>query len=133
MSNDIRWKQRFNNFTRAFDLFESAINSQLVSKLEKEGLIQRFEYTFELSWKTLRDYMRYGGIQADLPRDVIKQGFASGLIQDGQSWIDMLEDRNLMAHTYDEKAFETVYLRITRDYYSAIKQVYELLRTKVNA
>ena len=133
MTQDIRWKQRFANFHRAFDLFESAIKSNVVSKLEKEGLIQRFEYTFELSWKTLRDYMRYAGVETDLPRDVIKQAYASGLITDGQKWIDMLEDRNLMAHTYDEKSFETAFAKIIQVYYDALKQVFDLLRVKVDA
>ena len=130
MTAEIRWKQRFENFTRAFNLFDSAVKLQTPSKLEKEGVIQRFEYTFELAWKTLRDYMRYGGIETDLPRDVIKEAFANTLIQDGKVWIDMLEKRNLMAHTYDEASFETAYSKITQEYYKALKQVYDLLLQK---
>ena len=133
MTKDIRWKQRFINLSRAFGLFESAVQSNVTSKLEKEGVIQRFEYTFELCWKTLRDYLRYGGIEAELPRDVIKQAFANGLILDGQKWIDMLESRNVMAHTYDEAAFEKVYVKITKEYYAALKQVFDLLRTKTGS
>jgi len=76
--SDIRWKQRFDNLQRAY------------------------EFTFELSWKTLKDFLAYNGIDAKLPRDVLKQAFATGLIRDGQLWIDMLKERNLMAHTYDD-------------------------------
>ena len=132
MSKDIRWQQRFTNFSRAFLLYESAVKANVVSKLEKEGIIQRFEYTFELAWKTMRDYMRYGGIETDLPRDVIKQAFANTLIKDGQVWIEMLESRNLMSHTYDEKTFDLAYGKITRDYYPAIKQVFDFLQSKMS-
>jgi len=133
MTKDIRWKQRFTNLSRAFNLFESAVQGNVTSKLEKEGVIQRFEYTFELCWKTLRDYLRHGGIESDLPRDVIKQAFANGLIQDGQKWIDMLESRNVMAHTYDETSFDQIYLRITTEYYVALKKVFDLLKGKVDS
>ena len=130
MSADVRWKQRFENFKKAFGLLEAAIQSPAPSKLEKEGIIQRFEYTFELAWKTLKDYIRYGGIETDLPRQVIKEAFANGLIQNGQTWIEMLENRNLMAHTYDEHAFEQVYAKITKEYCAAIRQVFNLLSEK---
>ena len=130
MGSDVRWKQRLENFQKAFLLLDSAIKSPSLSKLEKEGIIQRFEYTFELAWKTLRDYMRYGGIETNLPREVIKEAFANGLIADGQIWIDMLEKRNLMAHTYDEASFEQAYTSIVRDYHKGIEQVHELLTQK---
>lgn len=130
MSTEIRWKQRFENFQRAFSLFESAILGAAPSKLEKEGIIQRFEYTFELGWKTLRDYMRYGGIETEMPREVVKEAFANGLIADGQVWIDMLEKRNLMSHTYDEAAFTQAYTAIVNDYYKAIKQMHDLFAAK---
>ena len=130
MTKDIRWKQRFENLNRAFMLFEAGVNAKVKSKLEKEGVIQRFEYTFELCWKTIRDYLRFGGIETDLPRDVIKQAFAHGIIKDGQKWIEMLEDRNVMSHTYDESTFETVYGKISQEYFLAIKQVFEFLQSK---
>ena len=131
MVPEIRWKQRFENFQKAFNLLASAIQQPSLSKLEKEGVIQRFEYTFELAWKTLRDYMRYGGVETNLPREVIKEAFASGLITDGQIWIDMLEKRNLMAHTYDEASFEQAYTSIVKDYYRGIQQVHDLLTKKL--
>ena len=65
------------------------------------AVIKAYEFSFELSWKTLKDLLAYGGIDALLPREVLRQAFAYGLVQDGQLWIDMLEQRNLMAHTYD--------------------------------
>ena len=128
---EIRWKQRFSNFEKAFKLLEEGISlTENTSNIVKEGVIKRFEYTFELAWKTLKDYMEHGGIVTNLPREVIKQAFANGLILDGDAWIDMLEKRNLIAHTYDEKNFETVFSLITQKYFQAIKQVYDLLSKK---
>ena len=133
MSNDIRWQQRFSNFQKAFVLLEAAVNTKISSKLEQEGLIQRFEYTFELAWKTQKDFLRYAGIDVDLPRDCIKQAFANGLIKDGQVWIEMLESRNLMAHTYDETIFQKIYAKIVQQYFPAIKEGYLLLKSKSEA
>jgi nucleotidyltransferase substrate binding protein (TIGR01987 family) len=65
------------------------------------AVIKAYEFSFELSWKTLKDLLAYGGIDALLPREVLREAFAYGLVQDGQLWIDMLEQRNLMAHTYE--------------------------------
>ncbi len=127
-----RWKQRFSNFEKAYKLFKEAIENynDKNSKLEKEGIIQRFEYTFELAWKTLKDYLEYGGILVSLPREIIKQSFSKGLISDGDAWVDMLEKRNLIAHTYDEKNFEIVINLIKDKYFKAVNQVYEYLLEK---
>jgi len=113
MRSDIRWKQRFENFERAFGLLREAFaqSPAEMSDLEKEGAIQRFEYTFELAWKTLKDYLIYSGVVFDqiTPRSVIKQAFAAKIIQDGQTWIDMLDQRNLMSHTYDDESFRIAF------------------------
>jgi len=128
---NIRWKQRFVNFDRAVSLLEEGVSLGTdVPNIQKEGVIKRFEYTFELAWKVLKDYMEYGGIEANLPREIIKQAFANGLIKDGAIWFDMLEKRNLIVHNYDEKSFELVFKLITSKYFSAIKQLHELLSKK---
>ena len=111
----------------------SAVGKSGLSKVEKDGLIQRFEYTFEPSWETLRDYLRYSGVETDLPRDVIKAAFAAGLIQDGKVWIEMLEKRNLISHTYDEAAFEEIFSSVTGKYRTAIAQVYRDLKAKASS
>ena len=130
---DIRWKQRYSNFEKAFRLLGSALGQTGLTKLEQEGVIQRFEYTFELAWKTLRDYLRHQGIETDLPRDVLKQAFANRLIENGQIWIEMLESRNLMAHTYDEAAFEAAFHRIQKEFFPALKQVFSFFQAKSGA
>jgi nucleotidyltransferase substrate binding protein (TIGR01987 family) len=134
MRNDIRWKQRLENFERAFLLLQEAFKKDTaeMSDLEKEGVIQRFEYTFELAWQTLKDYLIYSGVAFDqiTPRSVIKQAFAAKIIKDGQTWMDMLEQRNLMSHTYDSRIFEAVFSNISQHYLVALEQVFTWLKEK---
>jgi nucleotidyltransferase substrate binding protein (TIGR01987 family) len=125
---DIRWKQRFANFKKAFaQLTEAVERIDVLSQLEKEGLVQRFEYTFELGWKTLKDYLESKGIDAKYPRDVIKESFRNELIDDGEVWLEMLAKRNAMAHAYDEEVFNEAVREIGATYYDRIKHVYGLL------
>ena len=109
MTNDIRWKQRFQNFDRGVVLLREALENgpSALSALEKEGVIQRFEYTFELAWKTIKDFLEAGGLDISpiTPRQVIKEAFAAKVLADGQAWIDMLDHRNLLSHTYDHSVF----------------------------
>lgn len=132
---DIRWEQRFENLDRAFNLLEQGVErhaQQDLSDLEKEGIIQRFEYTFELAWKTLKDYLDYTGIVLEqiTPRSVIKAAFNAKIIADGQAWIDMLSQRNLMAHTYHQEYFEHAISNIVGSHFSALRQVFTYLRDK---
>ncbi len=135
MSEDVRWEQRFENFEKAFLHLQDATqrNFSSLSDLEKEGLVQRFEFTFELAWKTLKDYLVFSGIVFDqvTPRSVIKQAFAAGIIADGQLWIDMLRDRNLMSHVYGEAVFLQVAEGISTRYAEAIKTLHLFLKAKV--
>lgn len=129
MSKEIRWRQRFENFDKAFQQLTFAINLfDSLSILEKEGLIQRFEYTFELAWKTIKDYLEANDVNVRFPREVIKEGFHFEVIDDGDVWMDMLEKRNLLAHTYDEERFNFVTLKIKTEYYSAVAQVYNYFK-----
>ena len=116
---DIRWKQRFENFEKAYRLLKEGLDLKIenLSNLEKEGVIQRFEYTFELGWKTLKDYLEYQGIKVSMTRDTIKEAFAAKIIDNGQAWIDMLEDRNLTSHTYDETKTNEILEKINNFYF----------------
>ena len=129
---ETRWKQRYNNLVKAYRQFEKANDrfSEL-SVLEKEGMIQRFEYTFELSWKTLKDFLESRGVQVQFPRDVIKEAFSSGIIHDGEIWMDMLDNRNLMSHTYQEEIFQEVVHKVNSKYFSAITRVIEYLEKEL--
>ena len=125
----LRWQQRFQNLDRAFGQLTSAVDQiSELSDLEKEGLVQRFEYTFELSWKTLKDYLAGNGVEAKFPRDVVKQAFHYEIIGDGEIWMDMLEKRNLIAHTYNEENFKLAVSAIVSGYYPALKQLHNHLK-----
>lgn len=129
---EIRWRQRFVNFEKAYRQFHAAIvEFEKLSVLEKEGLVQRFEYTFELAWKTLKDYLESQEVAASFPREVIKSAFHYGLIIDGDTWMDMLEKRNLLSHTYDEERFNIALKKINEEYYAAVTQVYNMLKERI--
>ncbi len=134
---DIRWQQRFNNFQRAFLLLREAMENDIdhLSQLEKEGIIQRFEYTFELAWKVLKDKMEYDGIVLDRisPKGVVRQAYAAKYITDVDTWFKMIGDRNLMSHTYDFAKFEAVIDTIGEKYLPMLDRWYESLLMEVNA
>jgi len=96
------------------------------------ALIGVFNFTFELGWKTLEDYLKFNGIDASLPRDIIKQAFHHNLIENGQMWIEMLEDRNILTHVYDEEKARSAISSIKNNYIPAITQVHTLSKDKQN-
>jgi nucleotidyltransferase substrate binding protein (TIGR01987 family) len=134
MSKDIRWKQRFQNFSKALALLWEPFTREAssLSDLEKEGIVQRFEITFELGWKTLKDYLVFNGVvfQQITPRNVIKQGFLSKVISDGQLWIDMLDRRSLLAHIYDESLLDETVSLVATKFLPALEQLFGLLAGK---
>ena len=129
MSSDIRWKQRFDNFDRAFILLREVYERKLdsLSRLEKEGAIQRFEVAFELAWKTIKDYLEESGVVVDpvTPRNVIKEAFTARLLDDADIWIGMMLHRNLLSHTYDIKVFEVVLQALAERYFPAFDRLHE--------
>jgi nucleotidyltransferase substrate binding protein (TIGR01987 family) len=133
MSPDVRWKQRFANFDRALALLaEASADITGLSMLEKEGVIQRFEYTLELAWMTIKDYLEAGGlvISPVTPRQVIKDAFAAKVLSDGQVWIDMIDSRNLLSYTYDSAVFEATAAAISARYLPALQALHHFLSSK---
>lgn len=123
-NKDIRWKQRFENFEKAFIQLKDAVSRyESLDDLSKEGLIQRFEYTFELAWKTLKDYLEANGVISRFPREVLKNSFQAELLNNGEIWIDMLEKRNLLAHTYNEENFNNALDTILKSYYPEMQEL----------
>ena len=101
---ELRWRQRLASLQRVLIQLQAALvahASDPENELIGMAVIKAYEFSFELGWKTLKDLLAYEGIDAPLPRQVIREAFAANLVRDGQIWIDMLEQRNLMAHTYD--------------------------------
>jgi len=128
MNDDIRWKQRFNNFEKSLKFLKDAVSRSELSDLEKAGVIQTYEFTFELAWKTVKDYLEEKGVSVKFPRDTIKAGFRYDILEDGDLWIDMLEKRNLMSHAYDEEKAEIAFKLITTEYFKILEQLYNHLK-----
>jgi nucleotidyltransferase substrate binding protein (TIGR01987 family) len=126
-----RWIHRLRNFERALARLGEAValEDEGMSDLAREGMIQRFEFTFELAWKTLSDYLSFAGVNVEqqTPRNVLKQAFAAGVIPDGQVWIDMLEHRNLMSHIYSETEFRTAVVAVRDVYAKALRSAADSL------
>ena len=123
-NKDVRWKQRFQNFKKAFFQLEKAVNTPDLNELERQGLIKAFEFTYELAWTTLKDYLVEMGY-SDLigSKDSIRQAFQSGLISDGETWMDMIKSRNLTAHTYNQDTAESIEEDVINQYYPLFKKL----------
>lgn len=131
MTEDIRWKQRFSNYKKATLQLTEFIEKDTLNKFEVQGLIQCFEYTFELAWKTMKDYLEQEGFDVKSPRAAIQTAFQTELIQDGHTWLDALNKRNLMAHTYDEGVAKEAEQLIKEKYYPVIKGLFYVLEDKL--
>lgn len=129
---DIRWRQRLANFNKAMVQLTEFMEQPSLNKFEVQGLIQCFEYTFELAWKTAKDYLTAEGfLEVKSPRQTIQTAFQTGLMEDGHVWIDALEKRNLMAHTYDEVAARVAESLIRDKYYRMLTRLYNELNQKM--
>ena len=118
---DTRWKQRFENYLNAFTQFDNAVKlaqQRQLTDLEQQGIIQAFEFTHELAWNVLRDYLSYQGISGLIgSRDACREAFQKGLITDGDGWMEMIASRNLTSHTYNKKIAEAIISNIRSRYH----------------
>jgi len=116
--NDVRWIQRLSHFEKALNQLSKFIEKKDLNELEKQGLIQSFEYTYELAWNVLKDYLEMQG-ETDIhgSRDAIRLAFRRGLIDDGEVWMDMVKSRSLTVHTYNEVICDKVVNMIYNKYY----------------
>lgn len=139
---DVRWKQRFSNFSRAMDKLQQSIEfihteyldendenmdedevDSVLDEMVKEGLIQRFEYTHELAWKVMKDYEEYqGATNISGSRDAIREALQMNLIDSGEVWIDMMLSRNKSSHTYNEETANEIYFKILKEYFPLLKK-----------
>lgn len=124
-NQDIRWKQRLANYTKALAQLKKFIDKGELNELEEQGIIQAFEYTYELAWNVIRDYLREQGNQSiHGSRDAIREAFNLELIADGDGWMDMLKDRNLTAYTYNEETAQAIAKNITTLYFSLFEALH---------
>jgi len=121
---DIRWEQRFANYQKALNQLQKFINKGELSELEEQGLVKAFEYTYDLAWTTLKDFLEYRG-QTDIygSRDAIRKAFQLDLIDDGESWMDMLKSRNKTSHTYNKETAEEICQAVKDVYYSLFQKL----------
>ncbi len=124
MSEDIRWKQRFSNFNKALSQLQKFIDKGKLSELEEQGLIKAFEYTYELGWNTIKDFLEFSG-QSDIygSRDAIRKAFQLGIIKDGDGWMDMMKSRNKTSHTYNEDTAKEITHAVVTIYYDLFIQL----------
>ncbi len=130
---DIRWVQRFDNFNKALEQLTKFINEDSLNELEEQGLIQSFEYNYELAWNTIKDYFENQGETGILgSRDAFRLAFKRGLIDNGDIWMKMIASRIQTTHTYDKKIAREVVESIINIYYdefiSLQKKLLELIK-----
>ncbi len=128
---DIRWHQRLQNFRAAFNELDEAValsEIRTLSKLEEQGLIQAFEYTYELAWNTVKDfYLNQGEADIQGSRDALRLAFERGLIQDGEQWMAMIKSRTLTSHTYNRETARLISEQILTHYHRMLKALLERL------
>ena len=132
--NDTRWKQYFENYTQAFDRLKMAQVAHVAEPdnvLIRMATIKAFEFTFELSWKTMKDYLKFKGIESKLPRDVITDALANNIIANSKRWIEMLEDRNLAYRAYNDNLANTMVEHIVKLYIAEFQQLHTYFKSKI--
>lgn len=147
MGQDIRWKQRFSNYVKALNKLSEAVNyintsfdnedveeeNRVLDEIVKEGLIQRFEYTHELAWNVMKDYLTYqGNPTVGGSRDATREAFQLLLFSDGHVWMDMISSRNQTSHTYNEETADEIYSKILNQYYPAFLEFQKNMEVKRN-
>lgn len=132
VDSNIRWLERLDTYKKALARLTETVllfKHQPLSPLEKDGMVRRFEYTQELAWKLLKNYIEYQGEEQRLTgsRDVVRRAFAMGLIKDSDTWFDMLDSRNTTSHVYDEKVEVEVLDKIINLYYPILNDLKEAM------
>ncbi len=126
-NQDIRWLQRFSNYKKGLKQLKSAIElvkKRELSELEKQGMIQAFEYTHELAWKTLKDFLEDKGYKDIFgSKDTTRMAFQLNIIRNGDIWMDMIVSRNQTSHTYNEETAEKIVSSIKKHYYKEFKEL----------
>ncbi len=122
---DIRWKQRFQNFEKAFLLLKEAIEIEKLNELERNGLIHRFEFTIDLSWKVMKDFLEEKGFAfKPSPKDTIRLAQQSNYMTYAQELIDGLDIRNELSHDYNGDKFERYEIQLREKTFAAIEKMY---------
>lgn len=133
MEQTARWQQRLGDFERALIRLEEPLSKTHFDDLEKDGVIQRFEFTFELAWKTLKDYLEFQGIIVDVasPKKVLRQAFKENLLTNEGLWLQMLEDRNTLSNLYRQDMSERIFEEIKNNYSKMMRDLILALQKEI--
>jgi len=133
MEEDVRWKQRLQNYKKALITLKNAVElaaSRELTELEKQGMIQGFEFTFEMAWNVMKDYLEEQGITGIIgSKNAIRHSFNKGLIEDGEAWMEIVKGRNLSSHSYDEEIAEKLLKKIIENFYEQFTAFAEKMST----
>jgi nucleotidyltransferase substrate binding protein (TIGR01987 family) len=136
MSDDIRWKQRFQNFENAYNVLARMMERTKLTPDDEAvemALIQSFEFTYELAWNTMKDYLEFGGFDNLAgSKQVIRTAFQAGLIENAEGWLNAVQKRNIASHTYDENVLSEGVIFVRNDYFPLVSKLYNDLKAKVN-
>ncbi len=125
---DIRWMQRLEHFRKALSQLTKFIEKGELNELEEQGLIQAFEYTYELAWNTIKDYFEdQGETEIFGSRDAFRLAFRRGLVRNGHVWMEMIKSRTLTSHTYNEDVAREIANAITMNYFHEFRALEEKL------
>ena len=129
-----RWLQRKEDLIKATARLEEALNVENVTDVVIDGALHRFEFTFELAWKTMKDYLEYVGLiqKTGSPREVLQNAYQNDLIDNGEDWIEMMLSRNTLSHLYDEDESREIYEKIKNKYADMIEELINGLNSKEN-
>ena len=132
-TRDIRWLQRFQNFKQAFCRLQEAVNQKHLNELERNGLIQRFEFTIELAWKVMKDFLEEKGFSfKPSPKDTFRQAQAARYIDYAQLLIDALNIRNELSHDYDGELFQLSEVELRNNIFPALEKLYNFFENEID-
>jgi nucleotidyltransferase substrate binding protein (TIGR01987 family) len=132
MQHDIRWKQRFENYAKAFQSLKEAVEQEELNELERNGLIQRFEFTLDLSWKVMKDYLQEKGFTfKPTPKDTLRLAQQSKFIDYAQELIDGIDIRNELSHDYSGEKFARSERVLREETFPALKSLYEFFENEL--
>ena len=126
-----RWSEKIKDLENAVSRLDEAIKDSKKIELStlKDGVIQRFEFTLELSWKILKTYLVNEGIDCvNTPKSVVREAYKAGIIKNGEIWIEMIDDRNLTSHIYSQSMADDIYLRIIKKYFKELELLFHYLK-----
>lgn len=124
--------EKLENYRNALLRLNEALTEKESNQFIVDAVIKRFEFTYELAWKLMKVVIEYkGGEDVKFPRDIFKEAFAKGLLPDGEIWLKMMADRNLMSHTYNQDKAKEIYLHIKNDYWRHLNHLAELVKGEI--